>query len=63
MIYFGNLYGVIIEVLGEKFVYYMGDIDIFFDMVLINEMYKLKIGLVLIGDCFIMGGKFVVMVC
>ncbi len=56
-IYLGNPVGIIIESLGEKTLYHMGDTDIFGDMGLVNDLYKPKIGIVPIGDRFTMGPR------
>lgn len=53
----GNANGAIITAKGEPVVWHMGDTDIFSDMALISDLYKVEVCICPIGDRFTMGGK------
>lgn len=62
-VYLGNPNGVVVRAKGQPTLYHMGDTDIFGDMMLVNELYQPKIGIVPIGDRFTMGAKTAALAC
>lgn len=57
LIYGGNPGGFLITIKNGPIIYHTGDTDLFEDMKLIGQLYKVDIMLVCIGDKFTMGPK------
>jgi len=63
LIYLGNPAGLIVMAKGEKTLHHMGDTGPSAEMVITQEIYQPKIGLVPIGDRFTMGARTAAFAC